>query len=227
MIKDHALLPERKGGEQNPKQETVIHLQISDRFACHPNNQPWRGVRFQMFLFLSDFHGTHGTDQGRRAYIHGNPNLWAARQSVQVSAWNEFRFQRLNNRLNQSAVGNHIYGFVIGEKNYFKIPTFSFASRTFSVPVLQIEHQAQLIRVTLRSDCEVYKQTWKPVFGQKIQKLVSGNYRFTNWSIGAKPSRTTILASTLSLWEDIWGYGQARICNTKKPNFWWNKKALL
>ena len=36
--------------------------------------------------------------------------------SVQVSAWNEFRFHRLNNRLNQSAVGNHIYGFVIGEK---------------------------------------------------------------------------------------------------------------
>ena len=96
------------------------------------------------------------------------------------------------------------YGFVIGEKmNYFKISKFSFASCTFTVPVLQIEHQAQLIRVTLRSDCEVYKQTWKPVFGQKIQKLVSGNYRFTNWSIGAKPSTTTILASTLSLWEDI------------------------
>ena len=60
FINDKALLPERKGGEQNPKQEKVIHLQISDRFACHPNNQPWRGVRFQMFLFLSDFHGTHG-----------------------------------------------------------------------------------------------------------------------------------------------------------------------
>ena len=30
--------------------------------------------------------------------------------------------------------------------NYFKIPTFSFASCTFTVPVFQIEHQAQLIR---------------------------------------------------------------------------------
>ena len=111
------------------------------------------------------------------------------------------------------------------KKNYFKIPTFSFASCTFTVPVLQIEHQAQLIRVTLRSDCEVYKQTWKPVFGQKNSETSFWKlslYKLVDWSKTKYNNHSCINSIFMGGYLRIWASKDMQLayCKTKKPNFW-------
>ena len=148
--------------------------------------------------------------------------------SVQVSAWNEFRFHRLNNRLNQSAVGNHIYGFVIGEKNYFTISTFSFASCTFTVPVLQIEHQAQLIRGDpeirlwgLQTDMEAC--FWPKNSETSFWKL--SLYKLVDWRKTKYNNHSCINSIFMGGYLRIWA---SKNRQHKKNNFWSNnKKALL